>query len=393
MHPFRNTVIMLSPVNFLRNYAGFQYIADFLHDKGFNVKLFAHIPRNMMNEADGLPYPVYSCYTGPWGHIPRLRHFAFQRKILRTLDHECKALIVNFTNPNAYFNEAVAFKERFPEKKVILYCSELWLPEEQRKFQKRQCSFCVDHADLPDMIIDVETHRAAIRKKQFRLKQPVFVMPNTLPQESIPKPAPPGSLVKAAGYSPPRNSKILLFVGLASQATANRICAIMGHVSDNVFLLWFAHGSDHEVDAARALLSRQLGGNRVQVSRAIPRIHLQSILYEADAGLVAYSFSENSTLNQKYAAPTKLYEYFAAGLPVVSYGNPSIRKIIEEHNLGICSADETPQSLGNAINDLFSNASFPAMSEHVKNVFKNRLSLERTAGNVLEHMVNIISSR
>ena len=382
-------VIMFSPVNCMRSYSGFQYLGNALYEKGFEVELFAQIPLDMMSEAKILPYPVHSGYEGLLGRVPILRHFAIRWRIRRLLKGKCDAIILLESNWNEYFWESIAFHRRCPGKPFFLYCPELGPPFE-RSFRDVLRKRCLRYASAADMIIDVDSYRAECRQKLMGLRKSVPVIPNTLPLKTIPEPAPPGTLAKIAGTSLPKDRRVLLFTGLVAAVTLDEVTAIMKAVSENIFLLWFAHGSDQAIATARDNLRAILGENCFHISRALPRATLLSSLHEADAGLVAYSYRAHPMLNVKYAAPTKLYEYLAAGLPVVSYGNPSIKELVEVHDLGICAREDTPESLGHAIDELFARDDFLSLRIHVKEVFADKLCYEKCSGDVLERMCQMI---
>jgi len=73
-----------------------------------------------------------------------------------------------------------------------------------------------------------------------------------------------------------------------------------------------------------------------------------------DLGLV---FQKNVGANTFYAAPIKLYQYLAAGLPVVGSNFPSVTRILEdpERPVGFGADPEDPQAIAKAINTLFAN--------------------------------------
>lgn len=69
--------------------------------------------------------------------------------------------------------------------------------------------------------------------------------------------------------------------------------------------------------------------------RYIGRINRKQVneLYgSARAGIVIYQPAENHTESQ----PIKLFEFMAAGLPVVASDFPLWRKIVEDNDCGIC---------------------------------------------------------
>lgn len=383
-------IVMLSPVNFLRNYSGFQYLADALHERGLSVEIFANIPRSMLPEISSLPYHVHSCYEGAFGLIPRLRHLRFRQKIRCALDNQCIAVIVNSTFSASYFREAVAFKEQYTDKRLILYCSELWLPNENSHVPHRDRVYCISHVNDADMIIDVEPHRAKLRKHYFELQKPINILPNTLPRKELPPPASPGTLAKVVGYTIPKDKYVLLFTGPVTDVTLAELMHVMKKVPDHVFLLWIGHASYNSVSNARSALQELLGADRLHICTSIPRITLLSVMHEASAGLILYSYRSYPTMNQMYAAPTKLYEYIAAGLPVVSYSNPSIKKLVDDYGLGSCAEEDVPESLGRAIEQLFARPDYALLCEHVKRVFENQLCYEECTREAMEEITRLI---
>lgn len=384
----QKSVILLSPVNILRASAGFYYIADALNERGYCVEMFAHIPVEMMHEINSLPFPVHSLYEGALGKVPRIRHLAFQRKIKRNYFEKCDALVVNFTNPVDYCKLGVEFKKHYPKKPLIHFCPELWVPGEKTKITGEALDFYLGHVNTPDMLIDVEPLRAKLRSERLGLQKPVEVIRNTLPLKSLPEFAPAGTLEKLAGRMLPKDKHILLLTGRATIAMVNEVKAIMDNVSERVFMLWFATGGDQALAKARDMLER----DRAHVAKSVPRFDLLSARWEADAGLIAYSWRSVPTLNQEYAAPSKLFEYLATGLPVVSYGNPSVKALTDKYGIGICSSEETPEALAKAVDMLFARHDFSSLREQVKSVFENELSYEKSSKDVLERMCSLIDN-
>ncbi len=53
--------------------------------------------------------------------------------------------------------------------------------------------------------------------------------------------------------------------------------------------------------------------------------------------------------------PVKMFEYMAAGLPVIASDFPLWKQIVEENNCGICVKPDDPKTLGKAIKRLLGN--------------------------------------
>lgn len=57
-------------------------------------------------------------------------------------------------------------------------------------------------------------------------------------------------------------------------------------------------------------------------------------------------------LSWKYALPNKLFEYMAAGLPILAADYPEVRKLVDHYGIGISFDAEDPRSIGAAFNRL-----------------------------------------
>jgi glycosyltransferase involved in cell wall biosynthesis len=77
----------------------------------------------------------------------------------------------------------------------------------------------------------------------------------------------------------------------------------------------------------------------------------QDILLEytasADLGLIPYP--TNADINTRYVSPNKLYEFIAAGIPILSNKLPYVRHVIEENGYGLVAELDTCEGFGAAI--------------------------------------------
>lgn len=91
---------------------------------------------------------------------------------------------------------------------------------------------------------------------------------------------------------------------------------------------------------------------RVYFHPAVAQKDLLRYTAAADAGVIPY---QATCLNNYYCTPNKLFEFVAAGLPVVANDLPEIRRVISEHQIGILGPMASSQEVAELIDRLFSD--------------------------------------
>ena len=99
------------------------------------------------------------------------------------------------------------------------------------------------------------------------------------------------------------------------------------------------------------LVKQQPGWNQVVDHGWQDRAGIQSILQKSFAGLVTL----HPIINYLDALPVKMFEYMAAGIPVIASDIPLWREIIEESDCGVCVDPYSPKDIANAIEYLGNN--------------------------------------
>ena len=85
---------------------------------------------------------------------------------------------------------------------------------------------------------------------------------------------------------------------------------------------------------------------RVHFHPAVPPGGLLDVTASADVGLCLI---EPLTESLRLSLPNKLFEYLAAGIPVVGTRLPEIRRVIEEYDVGATVDDLRPESIAAAL--------------------------------------------
>jgi len=89
--------------------------------------------------------------------------------------------------------------------------------------------------------------------------------------------------------------------------------------------------------------------SRVSFFGPVPSEEVTAVAATADLGIAPI---ENTCLSYYYCSPNKVFEYIAAGLPVVGSHFPELQRVIEGYKLGVTFNPEDPQDIARAINEV-----------------------------------------
>jgi glycosyltransferase involved in cell wall biosynthesis len=119
------------------------------------------------------------------------------------------------------------------------------------------------------------------------------------------------------------------------------------HESEHVSLLIVGSG-----DLLPALKEKALKLNLSQNVKFIPKLPWEEMMKytkTADAGL---SLDKDTNLNYRFSLPNKLFDYIAAGIPVIAGSLPEVNQIVNKYKCGIIIPEVTPHEISKAINEL-----------------------------------------
>jgi glycosyltransferase involved in cell wall biosynthesis len=193
-----------------------------------------------------------------------------------------------------------------------------------------------------------------------------------------------------AGVTLPDNRVVVFFAGvLAPNKPFRRIVEAFARVQDKGFLLAFCGGGAEQLREAIACARHLLPAGTWAVSAAVPRADILASSWEADIGIVDYSPSLEATTNQLHCAPTKLYEYMAAGLAIVGSDNPSLRKVVVQERVGECAAGGSSSDLGEALRRVVAGP-LAEMKQRSERLFAGKYSYEKLCAPVVASLARRI---
>jgi glycosyltransferase involved in cell wall biosynthesis len=118
-------------------------------------------------------------------------------------------------------------------------------------------------------------------------------------------------------------------------------------------------------------------GNSVRYRGTVPYREVPAILHNHEVG---FAFYRGDNRNQLYAAPSKVFEYFAAGIAVIASSSPSLVNIVAVPGRGLCVDPSRPEEIVTAIRSLDSNrSSLREMRERAHDAFLSGLNFDTQA--------------
>lgn len=85
---------------------------------------------------------------------------------------------------------------------------------------------------------------------------------------------------------------------------------------------------------------------RVYILPSIPLTELLAYTAEADVGV---TLLQDTCENHRLALPNKLFEYIAAGVPVVASALPETQRLVEGYGIGWCTSPDDPAAVAAAL--------------------------------------------
>lgn len=191
-----------------------------------------------------------------------------------------------------------------------------------------------------DRVLTVNDAYAELLREDLGIPRPEVVM-NC--RETWTPPTPPPDLIRQA-LAIPADIAVVLYQGILTteRGIEQAMEAILAVPRATLVLMGFGAMRDGLIEAA----SRPPYLGRMHVLPAVPPEELLLWTASADVLVMAY---QGITLNHRHVTPQKLFESFAAGVPVVASDLPGMGDIVRATGAGVVCDPTSPSSIAEGI--------------------------------------------
>ena len=148
------------------------------------------------------------------------------------------------------------------------------------------------------------------------------------------------------------DKKILLFQGGLSAGRNLEVLVDAMEYIQNTSVVLVILGDGLFLKKLQAKTRAKALGTKVFFHPAAAQKDLVALTAQADAGVIPY---QATCLNNHLCTPNKLFEFIAAGIPILASDLPEIRKIVEGQSIGLVGDTRTAKKLGSLIDAFFSD--------------------------------------
>ena len=124
----------------------------------------------------------------------------------------------------------------------------------------------------------------------------------------------------------------------------------------------------------------------VEFTGRLPYQELTELLARASVGLAPYSGDALQTL------PNKPFEYWSAGVPVVTSLTGELRALIEDHRVGCCYAPGNPEQAAAAIERLLDDPDQNGLHERSRRLYEDRFRADRVYPQLVRYLEQVTAA-
>jgi glycosyltransferase involved in cell wall biosynthesis len=194
----------------------------------------------------------------------------------------------------------------------------------------------------PDHIITISDETADELRRRYGIPLPSVLL-------NVPETPPDATRDLRAELGIQPETTLVLYLGKLQpkRGVEHAITAVAG--SPDLALVLIGDGEPRYVASLHALVEGLDADARIRFPPMAPPDHVVATARAADVGLVV---TEEAGLNHEFTLPNKLFQYLAAGVPVVTSRRPSLTALLADYDVGVTCDASDPRSIADAIHEI-----------------------------------------
>jgi len=159
-----------------------------------------------------------------------------------------------------------------------------------------------------------------------------------------------------------KDKTVFLYQGSLSRGrNVEMMLELFKHREDKAVIVFMGYGDFEEL-----VKSYAKSCDSIYFHKAVTPDVLQEYTSSADFGI---SMIEDSCLSYHYCLPNKMFEYLMAEVPVIVSNLPEMKKVVEQHSVGVVAKENTIEGLEDAIEEAMS-LDIDKVNKNIKNIKK-----------------------
>lgn len=220
--------------------------------------------------------------------------------------------------------------------KVIYDAHELMIPEPGQNDKRLSFFYWFEKRIVKkvNLLICASEERGQIMKEHYGLKTIPYVVPNISQLQVNDNDPEVQTILKSLKDFFTDNKPTVVYAGaVTSSRRIGELVDVSISLNHQCKLLIVGNGPDLGALKAKVSEHQEL---KSAFTGAVPYKCLGSILSRCNIGFLYYPVN---TLNNKYCASNKIYEYASVSLPVLANENPTVKMILESAKIGISTSN------------------------------------------------------
>lgn len=229
-----------------------------------------------------------------------------------------------------------------------------------------------------DLMICVSHAAADYFASEYKIQKPMVVTNCSLKKETLTE-----NIEKHAGFEVINHGQFYPGRGYEEMV---EVAGLIGHCPDIKICV---RGFGKLEDDMRA----QVKEKKLENFIFYPPVNVEQLIPEAAHSHVGIAITKPICLNFKLSVSNKLFEYAAAGLPVIMSDIPEHRYLNEKFQFGLILPDNSPQSLANAVLQLYQDRGlYQKLAENAKRM-SQEVNWENEFGRLIQAETKMLNAK